>query len=88
MSLVCIQLILNIDDVVKSGFDLYYIIPKNVSALYEVTDVLGTYTYRALVSGSYSMGTTVGLVQSVVGLILTLAANAVITKIDPDKAMF
>ena len=34
------------------------------------------------------MSTAAGLYQSVVGFVLVLAANKVVTKIDPDSAMF
>ena len=34
------------------------------------------------------MSTAAGLYQSVVGFILILVANKIVTKVDPDSAMF
>lgn len=88
MSLVCIFAILGADDLIKGNFDLFYVIPRDVGMLYETTDILNTYTYRALASGSYAMGATVGFVQSIVGLILVVGANAIVNRISPEHAMF
>ena len=46
--------------------------------------VFVSYVYRALSNGNYSMGATVGFVQSVVGLLLVLGANLVVKKISPE----
>ena len=86
--LVCIFIILDAGSLVSGNFDLFYVIPKSNGILFETTDILDTYTYRALTTGSYSMGATVGFVQSVVGLILVVTANAIVKKISPDNAMF
>ena len=86
--LVSIYLILAADDLVKAGFDLYYIIPRDSKILYETTDVLGTYLYRALQSGDYSMGASVGLLQSIAGLILVVGANLIVKKISPENSLF
>ena len=34
------------------------------------------------------MSTAAGMYQSIVGLIMVVAANKVVTKIDPESAMF
>lgn len=86
--LASIYLILAADDLVKAGFDLYYVIPRDTKILYETTDVLGTYLYRALQSGDYTMGASVGLLQSIVGLILVVGANLIVKKISPENSLF
>jgi len=86
--LACIFTIMGAGSLVNGNFDLFYIIPRDVGALYETTDILNTYTYRALTSRSYSMGATVGLVQSIVGMFLVISANAIVNKFSPDNAMF
>ena len=86
--LVCIFTILGAGSLINGNFDLFYIIPRNSTILYETTDILNTYVYRALSHGNYSMGATVGFVQSVVGLLLVLGANLVVKKISPENSMF
>lgn len=86
--LVCIFTIMGAGSLVGGNFDLFYLIPRDVKALYETTDILPTYTYRALQSGSYSMGATVSFVQSVVGMILVVVANMIVKKISPENSMF
>ena len=60
----------------------------NEGILYETTQVIGTYLYNGIGGGRFSFSVAVGLMQSVVGLILVLASNTVIKKIDPESAMF
>ena len=88
MPLASIYLILAAENLFKDGFDLYYVIPRDSKVLYETTDVLGTYLYRALQSGDYTMGASIGLLQSVVGLLLVIGANLIVRKISPDNALF
>lgn len=87
-SLACIFTILNAGSLINGNFDLFYVIPRDTSVLYATTDILNTYVYRALHEGNYSMGATVGLVQSVVGMILVVTANGIVRKISPENSMF
>ncbi len=86
--LLCITIILNASDLVNASFDLFYIIPRDVPLLYDTTDVLNTYVYRALKQANYSMGASVGLLKGVIGMILVLGANRIVEKISPENAMF
>ena len=81
-------LILGIGRVFSVDMGLFFNIPMDQGALYETTDIIGTYTYRAMLSGSMERSAAVSLAQSVVGLIMVLMTNGVIRKIDPDNAMF
>ena len=85
----CINLIRGIGRIFKSGLGLFYTIPRDSGALFPVTNVLDTYIYRGLmVSGDLGKTAAAGFYQSVVGLILVLIANKIISKIDSDSAMF
>lgn len=86
--LVCIFTILGAGSLINGNFDLFYIIPRNSTILYETTDILNTYVYRALKNGTYAMGATVGLVQSVVGMILVFGTNLIVKKISPENSVF
>ncbi len=86
--LVSIFTILAAGHVFSGNFDLFYLIPRDVSILYPTTDVLPTYVYRALKEGTYATGATVSLVQSVTGLILVIATNLIVRRISPDNSLF
>lgn len=86
--LACIFTILGAGSLINGNFDLFYIIPRNTTILYETTDILNTYVYRALKNGTYAMGATVGLVQSAVGMLLVLGTNLIVKKVSPENSMF
>jgi len=84
-----ISLIMSLGSIFRGDFGLFYTVPRNTGMIYRVTDVIDTYIYRSLINlNNVGMSTAAGFYQSVVGLILVLAANAVVTRIDPDSAMF
>ena len=89
MGLLCLKIVMGVGHAMGGDFGLFYQIPRNIGLLYPTTDILNTYTFRALQEGS-SMGRTaaVGLFQSLAGIVLLLITNGIIRKIDEDKSMF
>lgn len=84
-----ITLIMSIGNIFRGDFGLFYTVTKNSGALYPVTDVIDTYIYRGLMNmGNVGMSAAAGFYQSVVGFIAILFANKVVSKVDPDSAMF
>lgn len=72
-----------------SDFGLFYQVPQNSGALYDVTQTIDTYVYRGLMElNDVGMSAAAGFYQSVVGFILVLAANAIVRKVDKDNALF
>ncbi len=54
-----------------------------------MTNVIDTYIYRGLQNQvNLGMNTAAGLFQSVVGFVFVLLANKIVSKVDPDSAMF
>ena len=88
-TIISITLIMSIGSIFRGDFGLFYVVTQNSGQLYPVTTVIDTYVFRALTTMSnVGMPAAVGLLQSVVGFIFVLLANKVVSKIDPDSAMF
>ncbi|MDE7313133.1 MAG: ABC transporter permease subunit [Eubacterium sp.] len=72
-----------------SDFGLFYQVPQNSGALYNVTQTIDTYVYRGLMElNDVGMSAAAGFYQSVVGFVLVMAANAFVRKLDSDNALF
>ncbi|GHV67215.1 sugar ABC transporter permease [Spirochaetia bacterium] len=72
-----------------SDFGLFYQVPLNQGMLFDVTNTIDTYVYRALlVTGDMGMSSAVGFYQSVVGFICIVAANSVVRKIEAGSSLF
>jgi len=88
-SIAIIMGILSIGSAFYSDFGLFYLVPKNSGALYNVTSTIDTYVYNGLRNGgNLGMTAATGLYQSVVGLILVLSTNAIVRKVSPENALF
>ncbi len=80
--------ILGIGGLFSGDMGLFYNVPKNMGALYETTDIINTYTYRAIIDGSFERSAAVGFFQSAIGLFLVGTTNWIVKKISPENAMF
>ena len=68
---------------------LFYQVPMDSGALYNVTQTIDTYVYRALmVNNDVGMASAAALIQSTVGFILVLSANGLVRKIDKENSLF
>ena len=75
--------------ILKGSFDLFYNLIGNNSVLYKQTDIIDTFVFRSLVCQfNFSQGAAVGFYQSIFGLVLVLAVNTVVKRIEPDSALF
>ena len=80
--------ILNIGHVMGGDIGLFYQVPKKQGILFEWTDIINTYTYRALIDGALEKSAAVGIFQSIIGLILVIGTNMIVKKISPENSMF
>lgn len=88
-TIICINLIRKLGGIFNSDFGLFYTVPQDSGALYPVTQVLDTYIFRGLTTlNNPGMSTAAGLYQSLVGFVLVLVVNKVVSKIDRESAMF
>ncbi len=88
-AMMTILLILNVGNIFRGDFGLFYTVPQNTGILYPVTDVIDTYIYRGLMTlNNVGMSTAAGLYQSVVGFVLVLLTNKIVSRVSPENAMF
>jgi len=81
--------LLNIGRIFYSDFGLFYQVPMNSGALIDATSTIDTYVYRGLITlGDVGMSSAAGFYQSMVGLVLILAANAITRKFSEENALF
>lgn len=87
--LMTILTILDVGNVIRGDFGLFYNIPRDVGLLYPTTDIIDTYLYRGLRTGDdIGITTAVGLFQSVIGFIMVVGTNLVVKKIAPENSLF
>ncbi len=81
--------LLSVGKIFYSDFGLFYQVPMNSGPLLDVTNTIDTYVYRGLIQlNDLGMSSAAGVYQSLVGFILVLAANKVVSRVDRDNALF
>lgn len=89
MPLMSILTILAVGNIFRADFGLFFNVPRNSGALYNVTSVLDTYIYNGLTStGDIGMTAAAGLYQSAVGFVLLMITNAIARRFDSESALF
>ena len=80
---------MSLGNIFRSDFGLFYQVPMNSGTLIDVTQTIDTYVYRGLTqTNNIGMSSAAGVYQSVVGVVLVLAANLTVRKLDSDSALF
>ncbi|MBM7565923.1 ABC transporter permease [Paenibacillus sacheonensis] len=88
-SLITLITLLQVGKIFYSDFGMFYFLTADSGALYQTTDVIDTYVFRALrVSGDIGMASAVGLYQALVGFLLVVGVNALVRKFNKDNAIF
>ncbi len=89
LRVIVLQLMMRIGAIFNSDFGLFYQLTRNSGALYETTDVIDTYVYRALrVIGDMELSAAVGLLQNVMGFVLVYVTNYIIRRYDDELSLF
>lgn len=80
--------ILSVGRIFYSDFGLFYQVPKGSASLYEVTETMDVYIYRALTNSvDISRPSAASFIQSVAGCVTILLSNWVVRKVDEDSAI-
>lgn len=86
---ISILTLMSISKIFYSDFGLFYQVPMNSGPLIDVTNTIDTYVYRGLMETSnIGMSAAAGVYQSIVGFILVITANKLVSKFDEDSALF
>lgn len=82
-------LLLSIGRIFYSDFGLFYQVPLNSGALYSATNTIDTYVYRALISaGGLGRSAAAGVFQSMIGFLLVMTSNFIVSRVSKDSALF
>lgn len=88
-STVIILTLMNLGNIFRSDFGLFYQVPMNSGSLLEATNTIDTYVYRGLMqTNNIGMSSAAGVYQSIIGCILVLTANMIVRKIDSESSLF
>ncbi len=87
--MITIMLLLSVGGIMRSDTGLFYQVTRNSGILHETTQVIDSYILNSLSTVSnFGFTTAASLYQSVVGLVMILAANGIVRKAAPDNALF
>ncbi|MEC0227624.1 ABC transporter permease [Paenibacillus alba] len=88
-SVIVVLMLLGVGRIFFGDFGMIYGIIGDNSILYPTTDVIDTYSFRALRQlGNFGMSSAVVLYQSMMGLVTILIFNRIAKKIDSDSSLF
>lgn len=86
---IVILLLFALGGIVKGNFGLFYNIVGTNPILYNTTDIIETYVYRATMTDfNFSTASAVGLYQSIIGFVIVVTVNWIVKKIEPDYSLF
>lgn len=86
---IVILLLFALGGIVKGNFGLFYNIIGTNSLLYDTTDIIETFVYRATMTDfNFATASAVGLYQSIVGFVIVMTVNFVVKKIEPEYSLF
>jgi putative aldouronate transport system permease protein len=86
LPVITILFILGLGNILNAGFDQIFNLYNPI--VYEVSDIIDTYVYRAgLLNFQFGLTTAVGLFKNVVGLILVLSVNYIVKKMGQEGVL-
>ena len=82
-------ILFSLGGIIRGDFGLFFNIVGYNALLYPTTDIIETYVFRSLmVNFNFSVGTAVGLYQSIIGFLLVMTTNTIVRRVEPDYALF
>ncbi|MGO4699275.1 ABC transporter permease [Paenibacillus sp. 2TAB26] len=86
---IMMMVLLQIGQVLRGNFDMFYQLVGNNGTLFNATDVIDTYVFRALISANdMGLSAAIGLYQNVIGFVVILTFNYLANKVNKEYALF
>ena len=82
-----IQFIMSVGNIMSVGFEKAYALQTDLNLA--ASEIISTYVYKVgLLDGNYGFSTAVGLFNTVINVILLIAMNQVVKKMNDGKGMY
>lgn len=89
MPVIIMMTLLAVGRIFYSDFGLFYQVPMNAGALFNTTATIDTYVFNGLMgNGDIGMTAAAGVYQSIVGFVLVILANFLVSRYSKDNALF
>jgi len=86
---IIIMVLLNVGRILRGDFQMFYQLIGNNGQLFQATDVIDTFVFRALLSSSdLTMTSAATFYQSVLCFIIIVVVNGIVRRVDKDSALF
>jgi len=87
--MIVLMLLMSVGRIFNSDFGLFYQVPLGSGLLYSTTQTIDTYVYRALLElNNISMSSAASVFQAIIGFVLVMVSNLLVTIVDPENALF
>lgn len=88
-TMMIILFIMNVGNICRADFGLFYNVTMNSGPLYPTTQVIDTFVYNALqATNDIGMSSAAGFLQNIVGFICIMTANMIVRKVDEESSLF
>ncbi|GFZ90463.1 sugar ABC transporter permease [Paenibacillus marchantiophytorum] len=86
---IMIMVLLQIGHILRGNLDMFYQLVGNNGVLFNATDVIDTFVFRALISANdMGLPSAIGLYQNAIGFVVILTFNYLAKKVNSDYALF
>ena len=87
--MIILMLLMSIGRIFNSDFGLFYQVPLGNGLLASTTQTIDTYVYRALLElNNVSMSSAASVFQAIIGFVLVLLSNLLVSAVEPENALF
>lgn len=87
--MIILMTLMAVGRIFNSDFGLFYQVPLGSGLLYATTQTIDTYVYRSLLElNNVSMSSAASVFQAIIGFVLVMISNTLVTIIDPENALF
>lgn len=87
--MIILMTLMAVGRIFNSDFGLFYQVPLGSGLLYSTTQTIDTYVYRSLLElNNVSMSSAASVFQAIIGFVLVMISNTLVTIIDPENALF